>query len=151
MPPSCGAHTQRGKDNGQNKSSAEYQQKVWAEAGIGMFNGQLMVKCKTCGFNTTHSTRYHNRYKKNPSTFKLSASHTYHIKLSKFAAGPLPDQPALPPSAGQSSAGSPSGRVGTLFFINKAQLEQQITAFKCTSTNPSAFDVSEAIRALLLN
>ena len=68
-PPSHGVHTQHGKDSGQNKSSAEYQQKVWAEAGIRMFNGQLMVKYKTCGFNTTHSNCYHNSYKKNTSTF----------------------------------------------------------------------------------
>jgi hypothetical protein len=60
---------------------------------------------------------------------------------------PPPTAPPSAPTDNKQGAGS----AGNLISIDRAQLEKKIMAFERESTNPSASDGGEAIRALLLN
>jgi hypothetical protein len=42
--------------NNKDKDGSDYQRKRWEIAGLSLVNGTLMVNCKSCGYNTTHST-----------------------------------------------------------------------------------------------
>jgi hypothetical protein len=63
------------KGKGGNEKDPDYQRKMWANSGIHVVNGTLMLNCKTCGYNTTHSTEFHGQLAKNPAFSKLSANH----------------------------------------------------------------------------
>lgn len=147
------ARSGNGGGKEKSKSGADYQRKLWDKKGLSMVNGTLMVKCKTCGFNTTHSTKYHDDWSSNPSGFKLKANHPYTQECAKLGISPGQSAPAAPPAAPPAAApaSAPAGSAGALLTIDRAQLEQKISNFERNSTNPSASDVSEAIRALLLN
>ncbi len=137
----------RGKRNdsrGSNvdKSSPEYQRKVWEAAGIKMDGGTLKVKCKTCGYNTTHSTRLHDAWAANPSTFRLDSKHPYAQECAKLKQSPS-CVPCAPPA--------PTANSNKTVTFDKATLEQKISAFERNSTNPNASDISDAMRAFFLN
>jgi hypothetical protein len=140
----------KGGDKNKDKSSAEYQRKVWANQGIAMVNGSLMVNCKSCGFNTTHSTKFHDLWAENPTTFRLSANHSYTKALASLGSGSHGNVKPPPPPPPPPNTGTTSGTAGNMLSIDRAVLEQRISDFERESTNPSASDVSEAIRALLL-
>jgi hypothetical protein len=115
--------------------------------GIQMVDGSLKVNCAQCGLNSTHSTKFHDAYFQNPSSFKLSADHPYVRECAKLKNTPPPTALLCAPADNKQGSGS----AGNLISIDRAQLEKKIMAFEHESTNPSASDVSEAIWALLLN
>ena len=129
-----------------SKSSPEYQRKVWEAAGIQSVNGTLMVQCKTCGLNSTHSTKFHSAWQSNPTSFKLPASHPYSRALSNIK--PPVQPPSQPPTQ---SPGQGSGGGSGMISWKRADLEAKLSSFERNSTDPNASCVSEAIRALLLN
>lgn len=129
-------------------SSSEYQRKKWASMGMHMVNGTLMVSCKVCGLNTTHSSKHHAAYSANPGSFKLPASHAYCIEVAKLAANKsVPPDSVAPGSAstGQSSLTPPSN--GALTF-NRSDIETKLANIERQSTNPNAAEVCSVIRDL---
>lgn len=51
-----------------------------------MVNGTLMIKCKTCSLNSTHSTKYHAKWLANPTSFNLPYTHKYAQECAHLAA-----------------------------------------------------------------
>ena len=48
---------------------------------------RLYCACsKGCGWNQTHSTKYHDDWERDPANFKLPASHVFNIEKAKFNA-----------------------------------------------------------------
>jgi len=125
-----------------DKSSPEYQRKVWEAAGIKMDGGTLKVRCKTCGYNTIHSTRLHDAWAANPTTFRLDSKHPYAQECAKLNQPP-PTVPHPPHD--------PAANTAKTVTFDKAALEQKISAFERNSTNPNASDISDAMRAFFLN
>jgi hypothetical protein len=154
-----GRTNQPGRGRNQpKKGTAEYQRRAWKQAGISVVNGVLMVSCKECGLNLTHSTGKHDEWAENPAAFQLAPSHPYSQACAKLGISPGQPIPTAapvaappPPAASSVQPPQPSGQASSLLAFDRAQLEQKISAFERTSTNPSASDVSDALRALLLN
>ena len=136
-----------------DQSSSEYKRKIWEANGMKLVNGVLHVNCSKCGLNTTHSTKHHDRWARNPNSFKLPATHVYVQQCaqlgSSFGAPPPPTNNNTPPLT-ISTGGSGSGSAGTI-TLDRATLESNLTAFERTLTDPNASTVTEAIRSLLLN
>jgi hypothetical protein len=51
--------------------------------GIGKHKGELCITCKTCGWNTTHTSGYHNLWAKDPHAFSLPATRISWTKSGK--------------------------------------------------------------------
>ena len=148
---SGGRGIRRCSGRGCGGTSWEYQCKAWAEMGLSMVDGSLKINCRTCGLNSTHSTKFHNAWLAKPSTFKLSADHSYVRECAKLKfSTPSPTAPSSAPTVNNSDI-TGTDSAGNLISFDHAQLEQRISPFERESTNPSASDFSEAIRALLLN
>jgi hypothetical protein len=113
-----------------------------------MVNGTLMLSCKTCGYNTTHSTKFHGAWAENPASFKLSANHMYEREKKRIGQGGPPVNP--PPSAPAPPSTSAGGTAGVISFT-RAELEAKLAAVERTSTNPNASEMSEYFRSVFLN
>ncbi len=50
--------------------------------GIGKHNGKWSMVCKLCGWNTTHTTGFHDKWVADP-TFSLPATHLFWSKSEK--------------------------------------------------------------------
>jgi hypothetical protein len=134
-----------------DKSSSEYQRKVWVNAGLHMDGGFLKLSCKTCGLNFTHSLGHHNKWKS--GAWAMQANHPLYIhnaKTSKTVPGAPTQTPTLPPSAGTGGLAGTVNSSDTLTFSHGA-LETKLSTFERTSTDPNAGTVASAIRQLLLN
>ena len=63
-----GAGNSSNTNAGKKKSSTggpgpgQCNRKHWQACGLAWMNGSIHMKCKTCGWNTTHSTKYHNAW-----------------------------------------------------------------------------------------
>ncbi len=72
--------------------------------------------CKSCGWNTTHTTGFHDSYVEDPALFSLPATHLFLTKSGKSPSekGRRASAPAvaIPPVA--SAASSLSSRMGPL-------------------------------------
>lgn len=114
-----------------------------------LVNGVLHVNCSKCGLNTTHSTKHHDRWARNPNSFKLPATHVYVQQCAQLGpssgAPPPPTDNNTPPSTI-----STGGSAGTI-TMDRATLESKLTAFERDLTDQKASTVTEAIRSLLLN
>ncbi len=51
--------------------------------GIGKHNGKWSMVCKSCGWNTTHTSGYHNKWVADPKSFSLPATHLFWSKTGK--------------------------------------------------------------------
>ena len=51
--------------------------------GVGKYKGKWSMMCKSCGWNTTHTTGFHQSYIENPSSFSLPATHVFWNKSGK--------------------------------------------------------------------
>jgi hypothetical protein len=143
----AGGRTSGRKDKNEKMKDPDYQRKVWANSGISMVNGILMIHCKTCGYNTTHGTKLHEPWAANPTSFKLSANHMYEHekkKLGLSGQNPLPNPPTNPPPP-------PSTGSSTMISFSRAELEAKLSAIECTSTNPNASELSEYFHSVFLN
>jgi hypothetical protein len=135
------------KDKTEKTKDPDYQRKVWANSGISMVNGVLMLHCKTCGYNTTHGTKLHEAWASNPSSFKLSENHMYERerkKVGQSGQNPPPTPPTHQPRL-------PSASSSTLISFTRAELEAKLSALERTSTNPNASELSEYFRSVFLN
>ena len=103
-----------------------------------------MANCKTCGgLVSSHTTKTHAEWAKDPTNFRLPDNHTLVIekaKLSKSKVGEgQPPPVATPPLAPQ-----PAAKANILS-------EAKIAAYERASTDPNAGSIAEALRAMLLN
>ncbi len=51
--------------------------------GIGKHNRKWSMVCKSCGWNTTHTTGFHDKWVANPKSFSLPATHLFWSKSGK--------------------------------------------------------------------
>jgi hypothetical protein len=58
---------------GKWKSNAKAVNAVTTSGGIRKFKGKWSMMCKSCGWNTTHTTKFHDSYVKDPALFSLLA------------------------------------------------------------------------------
>ena len=69
-------------------STTERQRKVWGASGIHMHNGVLMANYKTCGgLVSSHTTKTHAEWAKDPANFRLPDNHALMIEKAKLAKG----------------------------------------------------------------
>jgi hypothetical protein len=70
----------RGKWNNDSKATNA---SVGNFGSVGNFKGKWSMMCKSCGWNTTHTTGFHDSYIKDPSSFSLPATHVFWTKSGK--------------------------------------------------------------------
>ncbi len=69
---------------GKWKGDAKAVNAVTTSGGVGKHKGKWSMKCKSSGWNTTHTTGFHNPYAKDPAfLFSLPATHLFWTKSSK--------------------------------------------------------------------
>jgi hypothetical protein len=89
------------------------------------------MMCKSCGWNTTHTTGFHNSYAKNPALFSLPATHLFWTKSgespSEKGGGASASAMAIPSVA--SAASLLSSQMGPLI----AQYQTRLDDSKFTS------------------
>ena len=98
---------------GKWKSDSKSTNTLSTSTGVEKRNGKWSMMCKTCGWNTTHTTGFHSSYKDDPARFSLPTTHVYWTKSGKSPptngrGAPAPEV-AVPPVA--SSASSISSRI----------------------------------------
>ncbi len=62
---------------GKWKSKAKAVNAVTTSGGIGKHQGKWSMMCKSCRWNTTHTTGFHDSYAKDPALFSLPATHLF--------------------------------------------------------------------------
>ena len=55
----------------------------FTHGGIGEHNGKWRMVCKPCGWNTTHTTGFHDKWVADPKSFSLPATHLFRSKSGK--------------------------------------------------------------------
>ncbi len=68
---------------GKWKGNAKAVNAVTTSSGVRKHKGEWSMMCKSCGWNTTHTTGFHDSYAKNPAAFSLPATHLFWTKSSK--------------------------------------------------------------------
>jgi hypothetical protein len=145
------------------KSNSGYQRKPWkppdttnSTMGIANFNGDWMMKCnRGCGWNYTHTTKFHNKWKSNPSTFALPGTHPYHLKTSVSGGGGGVKPSNIP--VAQSDASRTAANTGTVSSLGSWSLDRDAvkTALEAEIRNTPSGEVAAALeafaKALLLN
>ena len=98
---------------GKWKSDAKSVKTLYTPTGVEKRNGRWSMMCKTCGWNTTHTTGFHSSYKDDPASFSLPSTHIYWTKSGKSpptnGRGASATDVAMPPVA--SAASSLSSRM----------------------------------------
>ena len=98
---------------GKWKSEAKSVKTLYTPTGVEKRNGRWSMMCKTCGWNTTHTTGFHSSYKDDPASFSLPSTHIYWTKSGKSpptnGRGASATDVAMPPVA--SAASSLSSRM----------------------------------------
>ena len=127
----------KGKTNNPDASGGNddknYRCKAWDSSGLTMVNGCLMAKCKTCGPNTTHTTKYHAKWAQNQGGFCLPDTHPYVKEKALLLGVPhmppapqkLPGTPLPPPPPPQGTASA----AGTV-ISSRADLEAKASAME---------------------
>jgi len=115
-----GCGDQQSRWNGSSDSTRDAKDK-----GVQCINGVWMMKCKDCGWNTTHSSKYCGEAKRQGSSFVVPASHPYWALSNKA-------HPSAT-SAGGSTAGSNndstiSSRMSTLIDSRMTSTESSEVA-----------------------
>ena len=99
----------------------------------------LMVNCKICGPNLTHTTGFHKEWNRNRANFTLPDTHPF-VKAKALAAGTPAPTPAPTPSANPD-----------ILTFSRRDLEAKITRAKRNSTDLNASAMASMIRDMLLN
>ncbi len=84
----CGSERERGdgdktNSRGKWKSNAKTVIAVTTSCGIRKRKGKWSMMCKSCRWNTTHTTGFHDSYVEDPASFSLPATHLFWTKSSK--------------------------------------------------------------------
>ena len=138
-------------DAGGGNDDKNYRRKAWDSSGLTMVNGCLMAKCKTCGPNTTHTTKYHAKWAQNQGGFSLPDTHPYVKEKALLLGVPhVPPAPQNPPGPLQPPAQGAASAAGTVTF-NLADLEAKAAAMERNSTDPNAASFAQMIREIFLN
>ena len=91
--------------------------------GVEKRNGKWMMNCKSCGWNETHTSRFHGEWDRNQSTFCIPATHVFWTK-----SGTTPSAVKGPtPAAGTASSGVSKGQLSGL--INRYKTDSDDGAF----------------------
>jgi hypothetical protein len=89
------------------KSNAKAVNAVTTSGGVIKPKGKWSMMCKSCRWNTTHTTGFHDSYVKDPALFSLSATHLFWTKSSKSPSekrrGASAPVVAIPPVASAAS------------------------------------------------
>ncbi len=97
--------------------------------GIGKHNGKWSMVCKLCGWNTTHTTGYQDKWIDDPKSFSLPATHLFWSKSEKNppeggGGGSTTPTAAITTTAASVTSGSSlSLRVGPLIAQYKTNTE----------------------------
>ena len=83
------------KSNPGGSGGGNYQRKKWS-AGMLEKGGVLMINCKICGPNLTHTMGFHKEWNRNRANFTLLDTHPF-VKTKALAAGTQPP-PTCPPA-----------------------------------------------------
>jgi hypothetical protein len=93
--------------HGKWKSDAKAVNAVTTSGGVRKHKGKGSMMFKSCGWNTTHTTGFHDSYVEDPASFSLPATHLFWIKSGKspFEKGWGASAPAvaIPPFASAAS------------------------------------------------
>jgi hypothetical protein len=65
------------------KSNAKAVNAVTTSDGVRKHKGKWSMMCKSCGWNTTHTTGFHDSYAKDPALCSLPATHLFWTKSGK--------------------------------------------------------------------
>ena len=115
--------------------------------GIANFNGDWMMKCnRGCGWNYTHTSKFYNKWKSNPSTFALPGIHPYHLKilvLGGGGGGAKPSDITIP----QTHASCNIANSGTVSILGTWSLDQDAikTALDMEVCNTPSGEVAAAL------
>jgi hypothetical protein len=132
----------------EKRNDPDYQRKVWESNSCKFLDGKLHINCKTCGFNLTHGSRQHSEWNENRDSFRLPQSHFYMKECRRLnQANGFVTAPTTSTSTGPATSSSQ----GPTISISRAQLEQTISNFERTSTDPNATALTDMLRSLFLN
>jgi hypothetical protein len=110
---------------GKWKTDAKAVNAVTTSGGVGKHKGKWSMMCKYCGWNTTHTTGFHDSYAKDPASFSLPATHLFWTKPGKTPSekgrGASAPAVAIPPVA--SAASLLSSRMGQLIAQYRTRLD----------------------------
>jgi hypothetical protein len=135
----CGRGSGRGRGDGNKanpcrkwKSNAKDVSAVTTSGDVGIHKGKWSMMCKSCGWNTAHTTGFHNSYAKDPALFSLPATHLFWTESSKSPSekGREASAPAMavPPFA--SAASLLSSQMGPLIAQYRTSLDDsKFTSF----------------------
>jgi len=108
-----GKSSDKGRGHGSDhKHGGSYSRSKWGapkDGGVNVVDGCVKAYCKKCGWNTTHSTKYHTRWEKNPSTFVLPDTHPLSQALVKQ--GKKPPSSVTAPKTDASTAPSANSSI----------------------------------------
>ncbi len=110
----CGCGSGHGCGDGNNvdprgkwKSKAKAVNAVTTSGEVGKHKDKWSMMCKSCGWNTTHTTGFHDSYAKDPASFSLPATHLFWTKSGKSPSekggGASAPAVAIPPVASAAS------------------------------------------------
>ena len=135
---SGGRFAGRGRGDGGNQTNtrgkwkgndAKVSAALTTNSGIGKHNGKWSMVCKSCGWNTTHTTGFHDKWVADPKSFSLPATHLFWSKSGKTppegggGGSTTPTVAITPTAASGTSVGSLSLRVGPLIAQYKTNTE----------------------------
>ena len=136
-----------------NPGPGQYNRKHWDAVGLSWMNGCMHMKCKSCGWNTTHSTKYHEEWNRNKQGFTMPANSPFQTEKARLEAGGdyvnIPRAPQNPPGQPPPAA-PPTQGAGTITY-DRATIEARIDDIERNSDDPNASDFAELIRKTFLN
>jgi hypothetical protein len=128
----------RGRGDGGNRTNtrgkwkgddAKVSAALTTNSGIGKHNGKWSMVCKSCGWNTTHTSGYHDKWVDDPKTFSLPATHLFWTKTGKTppeggnGGSVIPITATTAITASVTSGSSLSSRVGPLLAQYKSNTD----------------------------
>ena len=135
---SGGRFAGRGRGDGGNQTNtrgkwkgndAKVSAALTTNSGIGKHNGKWSMVCKSCGWNTTHTTGFHDKWVADPKSFPLPATHLFWSKSGKnppeggSGGSTIPTAAITPTAASVTSGSSLGSRVGPLIAQYKTNTE----------------------------
>jgi len=137
----------KGNNGGkEEKVGPESQRKKWDNQGLHLVNGELMLHCKTCGYNDTHGSGGHVKWQSNPNKKHNGLERERALLACKGTEGATPPPTSV---SDQSTLTGTSG--GTTLTFSRASLEQRFSSFERNSTDPNAANIAAAMRSMFLN
>eukprot|EP00956_Cyclotella_meneghiniana_P039536 scaffold173548_cov23-Cyclotella_meneghiniana.AAC.1 len=118
---------------GNGSGGGQYERKKFGDGVQKINNVWHMVCNKGCGWNTTHTTKYHGAFTPNPSAYPtaLPSTHPYHLKVAKDNHGV---SPTISPSTSPSSS---CPLTSNLITIDKAKWMALCDHHERNVTDPS--------------